>query len=294
MTWKPGYCLYHGNCDDGFGAAYAVWKRWGDDVVYLPCIHGDPPPELPRQSSILMVDFSYKRETIKLLSALHKRIVILDHHKTAEEELAPFCSPGMTGFTPQGVYYYKDSVVALFNMNKSGARLAWEFAHYDEPIPYMLELIEDRDLWRFAFDETKAFSASLRTYPMIFTVWDAISNNVVDHIKEGKNILRCHNANVGRFIKETYFALIGGHLVPVVNVPYHYASDAASMLLEHHKDAAFAVAWFRRADGKFQFSLRSEDSRADVSEIAKKYGGGGHRNAAGFQVEGGLLPSKII
>ncbi len=65
---------------------------------------------------------------------------------------------------------------------------------------------------------------------------------------------------------------------------YHYASDAGNELLKLHPRAVFAGTWLRRADGFIQWSLRSEDAREDVAEIAKKFGGGGHRNAAGFQV----------
>lgn len=65
----------------------------------------------------------------------------------------------------------------------------------------------------------------------------------------------------------------------------HEAADtlAAHEMLSKYPDAPFTACWFRRADGQIQYSLRSEDSRLDVSEVAKSLGGGGHRNAAGFQ-----------
>ena len=77
--------------------------------------------------------------------------------------------------------------------------------------------------------------------------------------------------------------LAAGYRVPVVNVPYHYASDCADAMLKAEPGAPFCASWFRRADGRIQYSLRSRDDRMDVSEIAKKFGGGGHRNAAGFE-----------
>ena len=38
------------------------------------------------------------------------------------------------------------------------------------------------------------------------------------------------------------------------------------------------------SDGRFQYSLRSRGD-FDVSELAKKHGGGGHKGAAGFVVD---------
>lgn len=52
-----------------------------------------------------------------------------------------------------------------------------------------------------------------------------------------------------------------------------------------------ALGWWQRFDGKFQFSLRSRGD-IDVSEIAKKFGGGGHKNAAGFQLK--TLPEWVV
>src|ERR1700676_3718769 len=163
--------------------------------------------------------------------------------------------------------------------------MAWQFAHPGKQIPEFLLLVQDRDLWRFEFgDRTKKFSASLRTYPMTFDVWDGLALCPDAMIDEGAGILRSHNANIAKFIADAYTDVIDGMTVPVVNVPYHYASDTAHALLQKYPEAPFTACWFRRSDGMIQFSLRSEDRRVDVSEVAKKFGGGGHRNAAGYQV----------
>ena len=70
--------------------------------------------------------------------------------------------------------------------------------------------------------------------------------------------------------------------IPSVNCGKIYASDVGHALLKAFPDAPFAMAWCEEAGVRY-VSLRSEDSRRDVSEIARTYGGGGHRNAAGFR-----------
>lgn len=301
--WKPEICIYHGNCDDGFGAAWAIWKRW-PNCKFVAGFYGKELPDVTGKN-VLFVDFSAKRAYIDALAQVAKSIVIIDHHKTAEADLAPFIfsqSGGVCDLNDMpekidgmfGKLFELDRppIIAFFDQNRSGAVLAWEFAHgipHNEDPPTMLQLIEDRDLWRFAYeDHTRQFSASLGTYPMDFDVWTDIARNPHRLIGEGEVILRAHRANIKKLMAETYFDDVGGYSVPVVNAPYHYASDTAHELLNAYPEAPFAACWFRRADGFIQWSLRSEDGRVDVSEIASKFGGGGHRNAAGFQSKAGL------
>lgn len=293
--WKPDICIYHGNCDDGFGAAWAIWKRWGNEIAYVPAVYGKEPPDVAGKH-VLMVDFSFKRPVLEQMGQVAKSIIILDHHKTAEADLADFtvsASDGMFGVEDVAdalegaAHISRPPIFAVFDMQQSGAVMAWDFAigieRNDAP-PTMLALIQDRDLWRFAFgDRTKQFSAALRTHPMTFETWDKIAANPEILVKDGEAILRSHNANIAKFMADAYLSHMEGHDIPVANVPYHYASDTAHALLQAFPDAPFAACWFRRGDGMIQWSLRSEDTRADVSEIAKRRGGGGHRNAAGFQ-----------
>lgn len=294
--WKPDICIYHGNCDDGFGAAWAIWKRWGNEIAYVPGVYGNPLPGVAGKH-VLFVDFSAKRAEIDAMAQVAKSIVILDHHKTAEADLSPF----KINFS-DGVMRVEDvpdllrgcseldrpAIIAGFDMNQSGAVMAWDFAHgieCNDPPPTFLAYIQDRDLWRFAFgDRTRQFSAALRTYPMTFETWDALATKPDELVEQGAIVLKAHQANIAKFIADAYQDDVGGHTVPVVNVPYHYASDTAHALLKAFPSAPFTACWFRRGDGMIQYSLRSEDSRLDVSEIAKKFGGGGHRNAAGYQV----------
>lgn len=293
--WKPDLCIYHGGCDDGFGAAWAIWMKWGNEIAYMPAVYGKDLPDTDGKH-VLFVDFSAPYDVLAQRAWKAKSIVIIDHHKTAQADLERLPSFNGTGADRRSLeeafFLCKISnmpdIAAWFDMDQSGAVMAWEFAHgieHNDPPPNMLSLIQDRDLWRFAYgDRTKRFSAALRTYPMDFKVWTDIAGRVDSLVAEGEGILRAHNANIKKFMDDCYMDTIDGHLVPVVNVPYHYASDMAHALLTRFPGSSFTACWFKRGDGAIQYSLRSEDSRLDVSEIAKKFGGGGHRNAAGFQI----------
>jgi len=289
--WTPDLCIYHGNCDDGFGAAWAIWKRW-PDCEFIPGFYGKQLPEVSGRN-VLFVDFSAKIEWIWEQSFKARSMVIIDHHKTAQADLERLPSFNGTQADLDAAFKINwtqntPEIAAWFDMDQSGAAMAWQFATQEDrrehSLPDMLALIEDRDLWRFAFgDRTRQFTAALRTYPMDFATWDRIALFTEDLIPEGRTVLRAHQANIKKLIAEAYMAEVGGFTVPTVNAPYHYASDTAHELLAAYPDAPFAACWFRRADGFTQWSLRSDDKRADVSAVASSLGGGGHRNAAGFQ-----------
>lgn len=74
--------------------------------------------------------------------------------------------------------------------------------------------------------------------------------------------------------------VIGGNSVPVANIPYTLTSDAGNLMAQGEP---FAACYWDTPSGRV-FSLRSTDDGADVSAIAKGYGGGGHAHAAGFQM----------
>lgn len=298
MTWSPDIVIYHAPCDDGFGAAWACHRRW-PDAIYYPATYGKPAPDVAGMS-VLIVDFSFKRPVLEEMLCAGAEIVILDHHKTAREDLAPYAvemcgdatlSPeDMPGMFEDALELERPACFALFDMSKSGARLAWEFCFPLSPAPMLVRLIEDRDLWRFALEETQPFSLWLRSHGMDFEVWDAIHEKLHDPVDrqdifaQAIGMQAFYNQKIAELVREARMRNIGGFDVPVVNCSWAFASDVAHQLLADHPAAPFAACYYDRGDGQRSFSLRSEDDRVDVSVIARAHGGGGHRNAAGFEV----------
>jgi len=279
----PDICIYHANCDDGFAAAYAVWKRFGDAVKYVPAQYGNAIPDVAGKD-VLIVDFSFKKSDMQRLAGEAKRIVVLDHHKTAEAELADFLQLEYAGGPFEKRYADKmiSGVGVCFDTNKSGCRLAWEYCFGNEPAPDWFAAVEDRDLWRFALPQTKEICISIRSYPREFAVWDAF--DAARLAADGEAIRRYVDMIVNNICDTAFVENIGGHDVPVAACSYDFVSETAHQLLQRNPDAPFAACVVRSYDGT-TYSLRSMDDRMDVSEIAKANGGGGHRNAAGFRTK---------
>lgn len=279
----PEICIYHANCDDGFAAAYAVWKRFGDGVKFIPAQYGGDVPNVEGKD-VLIVDFSFKKPEMDRLASEARRIIVLDHHKTAEAELSSFTRLECAGgpFEKRYADRLYAGVGVCFDMNKSGCRLAWEYCFGDAPMPDWFAAVEDRDLWRFALPMTKQICISIRSHPRDFIVWDTFDARKL--ASEGAAIKRYVDMIVSNICDTAFVENIGGHDVPVAACSYDFVSETANQLLHRNPDAPFAACMVRSYDG-LTYSLRSMDDRLDVSEIAKANGGGGHRNAAGFRVK---------
>lgn len=278
----PDICIYHANCDDGFAAAFAVWKRFGDAVKYVPCNYGNDAPDVTGKD-VLIVDFSFKKDVMEALASKARRIIVLDHHKTAKDELADFLKLECVGgpFEKRYADRMTEGVGVCFNMEKSGCRLAWEYCFGSDPMPEWMEHVEDRDLWRFNLRATKEVCIAIRSLPREFDLWDMFTTERLAN--DGVAIRRYVDMIVGNICDTAFEEEIAGHKVPVAACSYDFASETAHELLKRNPAAPFAACVVRSYDG-VTYSLRSMDDRMDVSEIAKSNGGGGHRNAAGFRV----------
>lgn len=268
---KP-YILYHSPCPDGFGSAYAAWRHFGDDARYIGVSHGNPPPQLKEGATVYMVDFSYKRDVLLEMARVHPQIIVIDHHAPAMQEL-------------EGIEDQADNIEVVFDNDHSGAVLTWKYFHPESAVPLLLYYVEDRDLWRFDRPCSKEISAALYSYPTEFTLWDDFARTprkvLVNLVAEGAAILRMQNSRVDALVNEARIANIGGFQVPAVNAPYFLASDLGHALLEKYPSAPFSAVYREGGEGRRDWSLRSEDTREDVQQIAKIYDGGGHRNASG-------------
>ena len=299
---KP-FCIYHGNCADGFTSAWAVWKALGADCEFYPGVYQEPPPDVTGRD-VIMVDFSYKRPVLEAMAKAARSMLVLDHHKTAEADLKGLGVDMSKWKPPFGWQRHMHNaaqddfenancngaiIYQLFDMERSGAGLTWDFFHGTERPP-LVQYVEDRDLWRFNLLHSRAVNAYIFSWDYTFENWDALDASLTSDgpsvAAAGAAIERKHHKDVAELVKVTKRRMtIGGHEVWVANLPYTLTSDAGHLMAQGEP---FAACYWDTPEGRV-FSLRSTDDGADVSEVAKKYGGGGHRNASGFRIPFGQL-----
>jgi oligoribonuclease NrnB/cAMP/cGMP phosphodiesterase (DHH superfamily) len=262
--------VYHGNCADGFGAAWCFWHKFKNDFEYFPGTYGKAPPDV-KDRKVFLVDFSYKKNIILEMLESASQITVLDHHKSAIEDLQEIKHP---------------KFVLKADLNRSGATLAWDYLFPDTQRPILLNHIEDRDLWRFKLSNTREIQSALFSYEYSFELWDSLmlggATMTVELMSQGIAIERKHHRDVKELVRVCSRQMyIGGYKVPVANLPYTMGSDGANFLAIGQP---FAGYYWDTASSR-SFGLRSAEDGLDVSKIALKYNGGGHKHAAGFTVD---------
>jgi uncharacterized protein len=257
--------IYHHPCYDGFTAAW-VASRHSPNALFVPALHGDAPPNV-KGKRVLVLDFSYPLETMESLVSEAAAVTILDHHHTAKEALSSL-----------------EGAEILFDMSRSGAGLAWDYLD-GGPRPKIIDHVEDRDLWRFQLEDTKAFHAGMTTVPWTFLAWGDAYTNPQEIIQAGRHVLRSNEkiaTSIAQRSQET--TLSNGLQVCAVNVTPEFVSEVADILYRE-EPSRIVLGWhWDGARGDFYCSLRSAESGPDVSAIAKIFGGGGHKHAAGFRM----------
>ena len=275
--------IYHGNCADGFSAAWCFWRKYGTGADYVAGVYQQDPPDVTGRD-VYLVDFSYKRPVVEEMLRTARSVTLIDHHKTAIDDLRPL-KADMVTTNNNGM---GDNFGWFCDLNRSGATLAWDYLFPGEDRPLLLGHVEDRDLWRFKLPGTREIQAFVFSHEYSFELWDKLmSADQVELLKmtaAGAAIERKHHKDVAELVAVCKRRMvIGAYDVPVASLPYTLVSDAAHLMAQGEP---FAACYWDTAEGRV-FGLRATDEGVDVSEVAKQYGGGGHAKAAGFKVPRG-------
>lgn len=264
---KKTIVVYHADCPDGFGAAWAAWKKLGDTAEYIAAHRGTDPSPILSGTNLYLVDFAYPIEKLQKLKDEGTRITFIDHHGTDAK-----------------VVDIADE--SLFDLNHSGAMLSWMFFHPNTPAPKLLQHIEDFDLWKFQIPNTKEIDHALSLYEKEFSTWSKIAEELETeegmdyYVREGSILLRKIEINVQRLADSAEEIEFEGYRVLMANSPMH-TSELGHELAK--RKGPFGIVWSRRGNLVI-VGLRGDNS-IDVSKIAQKYGGGGHFSAAAFRWE---------
>ena len=276
--------IYHGRrCPDGFAAALAAWLFYEGRAEFLGLDHGDTKSldDLPALSgrAVYILDFSFAPELLRGIEALAAKLVLLDHHKSAAEKLSGFaCRCG----------------VVFFDMNKSGARLAWEFFQPATPLPDLVRFVEDRDLWVWQYPESAGFLAALDMEALDFARWAEIAAfsplQLTAFMARGQAMDEKFSHLAADIAEGAQPVTFNGQRGLMVNAPGVFHSLVGHMLSE--KSGTFALMWVAAKDGLIKGGLRSQRG-FDCIPLAESMGGGGHAQACGFKMGKERLPELL-
>lgn len=273
MPEKDIVVIYHKRCPDGFGAAYAAWKKFGDAAEYIPAGYGDEAIEGLDGKEVYLVDFCYELPgEMERLAKITKKFVALDHHETSKE---------LAEIAPEHVYDPK----------RSGATIAWSYFHPDTPMPRLMHYLEDGDLYRYALSETRDVFSYLVVQPDDFHIWDALAKTLEDDDARATFLIKA-SAYTEYFELLAKLSVEAAKKVRFEGHECYFTTAMPSITMRsyvghqlYEKLPPFALIVSAHPDG-FGVSIRGNGT-VDVSAIAKKYGGGGHPVSAGFFIPNG-------
>lgn len=264
-------CLHH-NDPDGRASGAIVRYALGKDVILHEIDYGDPIPWDLIQSAeqVVIVDFSLKSvEMLKIADG--RRLVWIDHHISAIQEMGESAS----------------SLPGIRDITEAGCVLSWRYFFPDQPPPKAIILIGDRDIWRQAEPDSPAFNEGLvheHTAPENDDLWLPLLRNdtpALERLMRRGSILlearlRAMRRQVNRF---GFRVLFEGHRTLAIN--RNGDGDLGHHILSLGYEIAYCyIDGYQKNQLMTFVTLYSEG--VDVSVIARKFGGGGHRGAAGF------------
>lgn len=267
--------LYHKDLD-GFSGAWATWKKFKNTADYFPIDYNGEIPNGFKNKEIYLIDSCYPKKEMEELLKNNKKVVVIDHHISRKNEA-------------------KISTDFLHDVNHSGATLAWKYFYPQKSVPKFLLYIEDLDLWRFKLPNSREILAYFDICDFDFKLWNKFSidfesdEKIKNYIKEGIIILKYQRHLIKNLIESGKEAVFEGKKAFAVNSQI-LESEIGEFIYKNKK--ALGIIYSAK-NGNMKVSLRSD--KFDVSKMAQKYGGGGHKKAAGFVFNSNFkFPWKII
>ena len=274
---KPGT-----DCPDGIASAWVVSTAITCHEI-TGCVYQSEPPSVEGCDRIIIVDFSFPAAILEKWAA-NAEVIIIDHHKTALNDLA-----GLS-----------DRVLQEFDLNECGATLAWKHFFPNEPIPVFLKYVKDRDLWDFdllyseeiheAVSNLKYQSGTFDRIERTFAIFDMLeplSEFSLQMILApiGEKLLAPKRNRIKELAETAQIKTLQGYEIltcEISEAESRLISDLCSYLYKNNPQYPFVVAWYEGITG-INLSFRSDKkgSNFDVSAIAQNLGGGGLQNAAG-------------
>ena len=295
----PIAVIYHAHCNDGYMSAWIIAHSYmtaggakhmrPSHISLIPWSYGDGESalldELNSFGAVYVVDMSLAVTTMRSLTEIVGRVFWVDHHASAEHLVPEYKALGLS---------------FVFDKSHSACELTRIMMGLNgQQIELASMLIEDRDLWKFEHDDTKAFHAGLCAINKTYSTWcDAIygGDGCSDIINNGRVILASVNNRVAQYrsLQRRVDIYIDGQHVRAlaVNGDMLIRSELGQDMLDQHADIDVAIVFWRGPEG-WHISIRSDNtSLVSARQVAEFLGGGGHERAAAALITEESMPYR--
>ncbi len=270
-------CLYHKNCVDGTTAASVFLTKFplgatlGMEYGYKNL--DEILKQVSKKTAVYIIDFSLSVEDTVQMAKKAGRVVNIDHHIGVNSKLKSI---------------NLDNFNYVFDNDRCGSSLAWNYFYNDKEEPRLIALVGDKDLWKWRFgDETKHANNYLSSFlnrPEV--VKDFILDDVDKILQMGRVISEYNDSSIENLIEKLGALVLrvknpdgsGNYSVPSFNSPL-FQSEIGNIM---SKKSGEAVAVYYVDKRGVRISFRSCDGQIPSAlALAKILGGGGHELAAG-------------
>jgi oligoribonuclease NrnB/cAMP/cGMP phosphodiesterase (DHH superfamily) len=272
-------CLFH-NDADGRASAAIVRQALGSETQLYEMNYGDQIPWqlIEKAGRVVVVDFSLPKPDMEAI-AQDRQLIWIDHHKTALDQL-----PGLAQTLP-----------GVRDTSESACVLTWNFFFPEKAVPKAVKLIGDRDIWRWSYPDTGPFGEGLfqqNTYPDNDQLWKPLlddDSQILKHlIEEGEVLVEARWNSIRRMVSHYGFEVkFEGYRTLAIN------NRGSGEMGQFIRELGFQIAYCYvdlQQNGDLMTLVTLYSDGVDVSEIAEKFGGGGHPGAAGFSFKRNMAP----
>lgn len=277
-------CIYHEADLDGVMSAAIVkkyCKEKGENIDLIPYNYGKEIPDVSKYDKVFVVDVSFGERTVNLFQEWEDNnvdVVWIDHHKSAIDSAGN----------------YANSIKGKRRAGTAACELTWEYLFDDIRIPMIVQLLSAYDVWdhdRFDWSDVLSFQYGMRGYCGLdpdtakVALEDIIDGYGVDEmISRGETIIEyIYEKNKGEVEMFSFEAEIAGYKAICMNTTEFDSATFESIYDPSIYDLMMPFCWNGRF---FRCSLYTTKEDLDCSAVARSAspGGGGHKQAAGFQL----------
>ena len=290
----------HSHCTDGLVAAsimkYSIQMNYNLEPEVIFVSYGKEQEAISKaninsETTVYCVDFAFNKELTLELCKLAKLVYVLDHHKTANENLHDLKTHYNFNF--------------IYDVEKSGASIVRDYCkqhlnlysdiklNQKEILNNVVAMVEDRDLWLFKLPMTKEFAEYIFAYmqpndidKMSIILFKYSFNNLREICKLGKTIMEYKNNIIEKKLKSyvPIYINFGSKRMLIINETQpDLVSQLGNELCKKYNVPVCLYNISGSYDGVISVALsfRSMDHLEPVDVIARLFSGGGHANAAG-------------
>jgi len=273
-------CFHH-NDPDGRASGAIVRYALGPDVQLIESdydVTSIPWDAVAQAEKVIVVDFSFPVDAMVKLGE-GRELVWIDHHKSA---MAAF--EGIAANWP-----------GIRDISEAACVLTWKYFFPKRPVPKAILLIGDRDIWRWAEEDTGPFNESLynRDHEAGDSAfWKPLLENdqptLEKMIEEGAWLRKINLRNIERMMDARSFEVrFEGHQTLAVN------AKGAGDIGDYGRERGYEIVYCymdQMQNGVLSTGVTLFSDKVDVSVIAGRFGGGGHAGAAGFSFPRAVTP----